>query len=313
LLRSALGKRVVWVDENDTAGVTRALERHSPGAIFFDSLCNARGIAVPDLRAILPAAAAANGEAYAVVDNTCLSATCRPFSWRPAGRGPRLIVFESLTKYGQFGLDRAAAGMIVAPASEAEGLSACREHLGTNIADACVGVIPEPSRAHLERRLYRIGRNALDLAAHVDRVAGESSGIVAGACHPALPTHPAHARVVRLPFAGGFFALEFAPGWDTPEGHAGFIAALMREARRRRVPLIAGASFGFDVTRVYRTAIGANQRPFVRVAAGTEHALALEKLKDAFAAALIHYRPVKHPRRNREQAGGEGREHADLG
>ena len=46
------------------------------------------------------------------------------------------------------------------------------------------------------------------------------------------------------------------------------------------------ASFGFDVTRVYLTASdAAHGPPFVRIAAGTEHRLDLERLKAALADA----------------------------
>ena len=45
---------------------------------------------------------------------------------------------------------------------------------------------------------------------------------------------------------------------------------------RRGVALVGGASFGFDVTRVSLTAADtADGAPFLRVAAGTEHRLAV--------------------------------------
>jgi hypothetical protein len=59
------------------------------------------------------------------------------------------------------------------------------------------------------------------------------------------------------------------------------------EAAKRGVALLAGSSFGFDTTRIYLTAARAvSGEPFVRVAAGTEHRLALEPLADALAAAI---------------------------
>ena len=44
-----------------------------------------------------------------------------------------LISFESLLKYAQLGLDRANAGLIIAPSTDAALLDAYREHLGTNV------------------------------------------------------------------------------------------------------------------------------------------------------------------------------------
>ena len=60
----------------------------------------------------------------------------------------------------------------------------------------------------------------------------------------------------------------------------------MTEAARRGVALLGGSSFGFDTTRIYLTAEGAERgEPFVRLAAGTEHRIAVETVADALAAA----------------------------
>jgi hypothetical protein len=60
----------------------------------------------------------------------------------------------------------------------------------------------------------------------------------------------------------------------------------LEEARRRDVPLVAGASFGLDVTRIYATAVtSASAHPFVRISAGIEHEAGIEALGDCFIAA----------------------------
>ena len=75
-----------------------------------------------------------HSETHLVIDNTGLSAfSSQPFAL--AHESVRLIVFESLLKYAQLGLDRANAGVIVARGEVAEALSEYREHLGTNVAD----------------------------------------------------------------------------------------------------------------------------------------------------------------------------------
>ena len=63
-----------------------------------------------------------------------------------------------------------------------------------------------------------------------------------------------------------------------------FIADLIKLAKKRHIPLIAGTSFGFDVTRVYLTALHANEycTPFVRVSLGTETRGEIEALKKLF-------------------------------
>lgn len=277
--QSGLGP-VVEVDEMDPEAVIAAAADRRPGVIFLDSLSNSATVAVPDLRRIVEGL---RGELTVVIDNTGLSVSCQPFVM-PRNPRVRLIVFESLTKYAQMGLDRVTAGMIVASGEDAGWLDSLREHLGTNVADASVHAVPPPDRVVLERRLVRLDRNAMLLAEHVQR---HAAGAIDGAVHPALPSHRSH-RVARgLPFRGGFFALGFRDGHDRTRVHRRFVRAMLDEARRLGVPLVAGASFGLNTTRVYLTASTSDWgRPFVRIAAGTEHRLEVEALERVLSHAI---------------------------
>ena len=211
-----------------------------PAVVFVDS-------PVPDLEAI----GAALGDAWLVVDNTALSVSCQPFALVPS---LRVIVFESLLKYAQLGMDRANAGVIVAAADVAARLDRCREHLGTNIADSAVHALPTPDRGVQERRLARIWRNAAILVARLQE------------------------RGLSPFLQGGCLTIGTDPA---------LVDAAIAAARRRGVELRAGSSFGFDTTRIYLTAATAEfGEPFVRVAAGTEHRLGIEALAGALAEAV---------------------------
>jgi hypothetical protein len=88
-------------------------------------------------------------------------------------------------------------------------------------------------------------------------------------------------------FRGGYFAMMFAPEADCVETHRRFVRAVIDEARARGVAVVAGASFGFDITRIYRTSDDDDHaEPFVRIAAGTEHRLALERLSGVLKSAV---------------------------
>jgi Cys/Met metabolism PLP-dependent enzyme len=244
LLRSALGARVTLVDEEDTDAVVCALAGR-PRALFLDSLCNAPGLALPDLDTIL---AAVPDDCWVVVDNTCLGVECQPY----ASDVPRLIVYESLLKLAQLGLDRVTAGVIVARGPELEKLGTYREHLGTNIPDASVYALPDPNRKLLARRLARIERNAAAIAVRFP-----------GAHHPGR---------------GGLVQIQSSDP-------AAFVERAVREARRRDVQLVAGAGFGFDATRIYLTHAFPDEPPFLRVAAGAEHRLRAQGIAAALADA----------------------------
>ena len=232
-----LARAVPDVRYVDEAELPAAVAAARPAAVFVDS-------------PVRPTSAAL-GDAWLVVDRTALSVTCQPFALVPS---ERVIVFESLLKYAQLGMDRANAGVIVAAAGVAARLDGYREHLGTNISDTAVHALPPPDRVVLERRLARIWRNAAILAERL-----QERG--------------------RTPFLhGGTLSLGADPA---------LVDAAVAAARRRGVELHAGSSFGFDTTRIYLTAATAEfGEPFVRVAAGTEHRLEIEAVADALCEAV---------------------------
>jgi cystathionine beta-lyase/cystathionine gamma-synthase len=237
LVLAAFPGRVVEVGE---AELLEALGEVRPGALFVDSLCNSPGLAVPELGPLL-----ATADCWVVVDNTCLGPACRPF----ASAAPRLLVWESLLKLAQFGLDRTNAGILLARGPGVQRLDSLREHLGTNVSDTSILSLPRPDRARLERRLARLERNAAILS---ERLGG---------------FHPGVGPLVQLDVAD-------------PQT---WLARALEEARRREVQVVAGTSFGFDHTRVYMTAPGPDS--FLRVAPGTEDRVRIETVAEALAAA----------------------------
>jgi cystathionine beta-lyase/cystathionine gamma-synthase len=280
---------LVEAPEHPSNALPSAILRHRPAAVFLDSVGNAPGTLVADVPGVVRAMEATGRASYLVLDNTALACTVQPFGLiGRRRRRVRLIAFESLTKYAQFGLDRVTGGAIVAEGRDAVDLDRYREHLGTNIADSTVNAIPRPNRLALERRLSRIERNALVVVRRINEAAaGAGRRVVVGAQHPALEGHPSFEIARTLRFRSGWFSIAFSPGSDRPEVHHRFVDLVLEEASRRHVPLVAGASFGLDTTRVYPTAATARcGRPFVRVSPGIEHAAAIEEVAGVFTAAV---------------------------
>jgi cystathionine beta-lyase/cystathionine gamma-synthase len=284
IARSPLGDRTELVDEG---AIPRAAARRKARLIVLDTMANARSLAICDLRGLLRTVKDQAPPVYLLVDTTSLGPASSPFAAAGPAPGVRLIALESLTKHAQIGTDRAAAGIVVAEPDTIAALEPYREHLGTNVTAEAALSIPRPCRAVLDRRLARLGRNAELLTERLERAAVRTEGPVRGATHPSLPHHPGHALAAGLPFRGSFLAVRIHPDDDRPEVRDGLVHGFLREARSRSVPLVGGASFGLDVTRVYAT--GATSRttpPFVRIAAGTEHRLGVERLGDALEAAV---------------------------
>jgi cystathionine beta-lyase/cystathionine gamma-synthase len=281
LLTRALPGRVRVVDERDTTGLVRTIGELGPSAIFLDSLSNTKWMPVPELPPLLECLR--DTETYLVIDNTGLSVFSQPFA--DADDSVRLIVFESLLKYPQLGLDRANAGVIIARREDAETLSDYREHLGTNVADVAVHALPAPDRGMLERRLKRLGRNALVLASRLRDRADGAVKIV----YPGLTSHPSARAASRHAFNGGCLSIVFDTHDPELLREHKLVEAAVAEAAARGVALLGGSSFGFNTSRIYLTAARAEcGEPFVRVAAGTEHTVDLETLADALAFAVRH-------------------------
>jgi cystathionine beta-lyase/cystathionine gamma-synthase len=279
LLERALPGRLHSVDERDTERLLGAIDALRPGAVFLDSLSNTTWMPVPDLCAVIERLR--GGTTYLVIDNTGLSVSFQPFAI--AGDGLPLIVFESLLKYAQLGLDRVNVGVIVARGEDAEALADYREHLGTNVSDLAACALPAPLRWVLERRLARIERNCTLLAGRLACRVGHLAEIV----YPGLAGHPSHQVARRLAFRGGCLSIVLRDE-DREFGRVrALIDAAVAEAGRRGVALTAGASFGFDTTRIYLTAASAEcGEPFLRVSAGTEHRLEVDALAGVLETAV---------------------------
>lgn len=279
LLERLLPGRTHAVDESDSSALVHAIGELQPSAVFLDSLSNTKSMPLPELPPVIEALS--HTDAYLVVDNTCLSVACQPFAL--ARDSVRVIVFESLLKYAQLGLDRTNAGVIVARREDAELLAGYREHLGTNVADVAVHALPHPERSVLERRLARLQRNAALLADRLDGRCGSFARIV----YPGLPSHPCYQVARRLRFRGGCLSILLRRSDLRLRRERALVDEAIAEASARGIALLGGSSFGFDTTRIYLTAARAEcGEPFVRIAAGTEHRLEIEELADALALAV---------------------------
>lgn len=292
-LHRKYGDRVHDVEENDADGILRAVQREAPCVIFLDSLCNAQSLPMPDLGLLLPALArTVTHETYLVLDNSGLAAFYNPLRDLPFFTGPlRLIVWESLNKYYQFGFDRVTGG-IVWNTSMTDYLSlfVARMHAGTVLPDASVHAIPRPNRPLLLRRLRRIGRNARWLAKELDmRIHRLAHTPFSHVVYPGLASHPAYAWTQKLPFHGGSFVFAFKDGFQSPWIYRVFLMLAMTEARLHRVDIVVGTSFGMDATRLYLTALHTRPNdgiPFLRVSVGTETAEEMEKIERVLSRVI---------------------------
>lgn len=283
-IERAFGKRVISVNEHDTKKILEIIATEEPSVIFFDSLTNASDVAMPDLNTIIPYLEKNAGkETYLVIDNTCLSLFLQPLQYIFGKRSKvRLIVFESLNKYHQFGMDRVTGGLVWSYGGDTINIFDYRRHLGTNMPDILAASLPTPNKEVLSARLLRHQRNALFLAQALQTwIDTHPSSPFEKVLFPGLPNHTAFKGIKTLPFTGSFFVIKFTKKYQTVTVYKRFIETVMRLAKRRKVNIVAGSTFGLNQTRVYLTALYSNpSMPFIRVAVGTEHRIAIEAVKN---------------------------------
>lgn len=291
LVVKLLKNKVIEADETETDKIIGLIKRHQPGVIFLDSLCNSKSIAVPDLSKIIDFLTKKyRHEVYLVIDNTGLSISFN--SWDKLSKNTFLkpIIFESLIKYLQFGLDRVNGGIIIAPNSIASQLFEYRKNLGTNIADSSVYLLPRPNRKMLKLRLERFERNARLLTLYLHDFLLLNKTNMEKVVYPYLSNHQSYDRTKDWWFHGCFFNLKFRPEFETTSFYKNFIRLVIGYARKNKIELVGGTSFGLNQSRIYLTSLWTDfGEPFLRIAVGTETRLEAESIKRAFADSILEF------------------------
>ncbi|MEK7632838.1 MAG: PLP-dependent transferase [Patescibacteria group bacterium] len=283
--------RVIFVDEMNAEAILEAIRVHKPSVLFLDTMCNAVTMAVPDLSALIPRIVQVlDAPLTLVIDATGTSVTHQILKDVPLlNIKLHIIVFESLLKFHQYGMDRVSGGIMWRTAMSPFPLFGRRMHIGTNLVDASVLSLPWPNRSVLERRLRRHHRNTTMIATAFDVHTGsDRRTALERVVYPGLPSHPAYSWMKDRDFHGAFFVIVLKERYRKAATYMRFLEYAVEEARNRGVELIAGSSFGLSKTRVYLTALRATgtTEPFLRVSAGTETVIEVEKIISALTRAL---------------------------
>ena len=170
--------KVVFVDQNDTAALTAALQDR-PRLVLIETPSNPL-MRIVDIRAIVAQAGAAG--AKVAVDNTFLS----PALQRPIALGADFVI-HSTTKYLNGHSDMVGGAVIAADAADAEALAAWANIVGTTGA---------PFDSYLALRGIRTLFPRMEWQQRSAQAVAEflAEHPLVAACHyPGLPTHPGHA------------------------------------------------------------------------------------------------------------------------
>jgi cystathionine beta-lyase/cystathionine gamma-synthase len=257
--------KVFEFDEMDIEALLSGVKRKKPSVIIIDLLTNTEKIIMPNIQHMMTGLAKViTDPTYIIIDNSCLGPLFNIRDIETNNKNINCIIFESLNKYYQFGLDRVTAGIIYVKAKEMEDLFFAREHSGTNITDSSVYVLPPPNKKNLLKRVERFGRNASVLVSLLQEY---------------IDTHDTKVESINYPDKGGFFTFTFKKENRNSNFFKKFIRKAISTAKKNNINLIAGTSFGLDTSRIYLTALNnAYGEPFVRFSVGTESMWEVEKI-----------------------------------
>jgi cystathionine beta-lyase/cystathionine gamma-synthase len=267
---------VIIFDEIDELEWQRTIKKEQPLAVFVDSMCNEGELTAPPIFRI--AAWMKNNvkkESYLVLDNSMV-ATAFPFRKLLGYKSLKLniVVWESLNKYYQFGMDRTTGGIVWGNFKLSMKMLHARFHAGTILSDIQTAMLPTPNYRVMKQYLERIENNALLM-----------QGLLAEMVSKKRVKEVIRAQT-EYGFNGAQIVIEFVknPAYEQIQK---MIKKMIIKARREGIQLAAGTSFGMPNTRVYLTARQTGfAKMFLRISVGTEETETIERLAEVIASSL---------------------------
>lgn len=293
LLTSIVKTKITQIQEWETKKIISFIKKKQPSIVYLDALSTSLDIAVPDIATIISALRRfSKKDVYLLIDISCVSATFQIWKHIIGKSGNvHTILFGSLNKFDQFGLDREMGGVILTYGKDTGRIFEYRKHSGTIITHNTVYAIPSPNRKLLLKRITRHGRNAQFLAQSMQEYINmHPYSAIQTVLYPGLPSHASFEWMKSTEFKGTFLTLLFKSSLKTKNKYQFFIDIVMDEAKKRNVPLVEGTSFGLNTTRIYlAAAFTLHTSPFVRISVGTETMIEIEKIADTFVVAMDRF------------------------
>lgn len=256
------------------------VETHSCDVVFVDAVANKQTLDQFDVAGFAHAIRARGwSQKTIVIDGTMTSGGFNPTLLFEGPDMPRLLYYESLSKYAQLGLDLQMAGIVVGPGVLEAELRRLRRNTGTVMYAGQVHLLPTCNRESFLTRMRRMTDNAEYVAAAFNGLDHAFSTIRA--------RFASDWRARGWDHGGAIVTLEFSnPGLNNRQFLDALIEAMLHTCRHANVGLTKGVSFGFSTTRISAAAAMADQTdPFLRISVGDEEPEDIVRLTDALLNA----------------------------
>lgn len=269
-------ERVVFFDESDVMLWQQTYREEKPLAVFVDSLCNESELHSPDVLAISELMKKiSETKCYLVVDNSMLGPVF-PFNklLKSQSKNLNIVVWESLNKYYQYGLDRVTGGVLWGSRRLSAKMFRARINAGTIMPDWAVAMLPTPNMRVMKEYLLKIEENSALMQQKLRELVNSNRVEII------------RRAITKYEFNGAQIVVEFVkkPSYEQIQK---MIRKIIVRARREGVELVAGSSFGMPNTRVYLTARQTEYaQMFLRISVGMEEVGDIEKIAKVIGNSL---------------------------
>jgi threonine dehydratase/cystathionine beta-lyase/cystathionine gamma-synthase len=265
-------------------GLRDLVESTGSSVAFLDPLANNMSMNQVDLRVLAEALRSRDwSKRWLVIDGTMVSGALNPFEIFDQPHHPRILYYESASKYGQLGLDLQMAGLVVADRTLAARLNRHRRNCGTLMYPNQVPLFPRVTRPDFLSRMRRLTDNAEMLVAAI-RGIPELEGRVSVA-------YPDRWRDLGWAHGGGVVAVDFSEtGLNNRPSLDALMELMIHGCREASMPMTKGVSFGFGTTRVSAAAaIAGETDPFLRFSVGEETRSQFSRLVGVICGAFREF------------------------
>ena len=266
------------------AELVETVERSNARVLFADPVANTGDMPALDLRALGRLARGGDWPSrWVVIDSTLVSGGFDPFTWFDRDRGPRVIAYESASKYLQLGSDMQMAGVVAADAELLPRLYRHRRNVGAVLYEGPTFRFPRYTRTDYVARMRLVSTNA--------RLFADALAAALPAGVPLAINYPRDWQRLGWDYGGALVSVVFDDnGLNNRTLLEGLIERVLEEARQRGARLTKGVSFGFSTARLSASAAMAEDSdPFLRFSLGEDDREDVLALVAATAASVSRF------------------------
>ena len=275
----------------DIDAIVKEIEDQNARVVYLDYMENRVGMRFCDVEKVIEKFSEKHPdrEITFVIDGTMTSGGDQPFK---AARSDNVEVLyhSSCCKYLQFGQDVTSAGFLAFSQNMRSTFDDIRRAQGAILYDQNAWAFPDVSAPAYHMRMKRMTRNAL-VTAEVISGYHELKGFVEPV-FPGLLSHPNHDSAQHHTCLGNLMTFKFNTDYDPDKDALNrFITDYLKQAKRDKIDIVNGESFGFGIPRIYVGWTPSNNfKPFLRLSAGDRDIETVQKTAHSLAKQLIGFR-----------------------